>query len=273
MSPGTTPPLLSVKALAFDVFGTVVNWRASVVEELTLRAHRKLHSAHPAAADVKSRLESLTVQDWGRFAQEWRDSYKAFTTSFDPDKDDWKTIDAHHRDSLVALLEAWDLEELFSQNEIESLSLVWHRLAPWPDAPGGLRSLGEKFTTATLSNGNISLLQDLCGFGNLSFGRLFSAETFHAYKPNPATYLGLASQLGMEPCEVAMVAAHLGDLKAASECGLRTIYVQRADEEAWGEEEERFQGAKKWVDLWVTEEQVGLVALARSMEELVEHID
>ncbi|KAM5352494.1 hypothetical protein ACJ41O_005216 [Fusarium nematophilum] len=266
MSPGTVSPLTKVKALTFDVFGTVVDWRSSVTEELTLRAFRKLSSNIPQ--DLKARLEGLTEDDWGRFAQEWRSSYGKFTQSFDAEKDQWKTIDQHHHDSLVDLLKSWSLEGLYTPSEVESLSLVWHRLTPWTDSSDGIQELGRTLKTSSLSNGNISLLRDLNDFGSLGFQFLLSAERFRAYKPSPSVYLGAARELGLEPHQVAMVAAHLGDLDAARSCGLRTVYVERPREEDWAEDDERYQRAKEWVDIWITEGEEGFVTLARQMKDL-----
>ncbi|KAK4068773.1 uncharacterized protein Triagg1_7133 [Trichoderma aggressivum f. europaeum] len=266
--PSKTSPLSNIKALLFDVFGTVVDWRSSVTDEISLRTFRKLSSRETLAPTLKARLEGLTQQDWDRFIQEWRDSYSAFTRSFNPDTDPWKSVDQHHHDSLVELLGKWDLDGLFSETEIESLSLVWHRLAPWPDSPDGLAALGRRYATGTLSNGNTSLLRDLVDFGGLSFQNIFSAETFKVYKPDPATYLGAVRALGLRPEEVALVATHLGDLDAARGCGLRTIYVERDREEAWGREEERYSEAKTWVDLWVTEGDKGLLGVAEKLGEL-----
>lgn len=269
--PSKISPLTNVKALLFDVFGTVVDWRSSVTDELSLRTFRKLSSS--SSEDVlspalRARLEGLTPADWDRFIQEWRNSYIAFVRAFNPETDAWKSIDEHHRDSLVELLAKWDLEGLFSETEIESLSLVWHRLVPWPDSADGLAQLSRRYTTGTLSNGNTSLLRDLRDFGGLAFHEIFSAETFKAYKPNPATYLGAVSALGLQPEEVALVATHLGDLHGARACGLRTIYVEREREEAWGREEERYAEARAWVDLWVTEEERGLVTVAEKLAAL-----
>lgn len=266
--PSKTSPLTNVKALLFDIFGTVVDWRSSVTDEISLRTFRKLSSQGILSPALKLRLEGLTQPDWDRFVQEWHDSYSAFTRSFNPETDAWKSIDQHHHDSLVELLGKWDLEGLFTASEIESLSLVWHRLAPWPDSADGLADLGRRYTTGTLSNGNTSLLRDLGDFGGLSFDEIFSAETFKAYKPNPATYLGAVRALGLQPGEVALVAAHLGDLHAARGYGLRTIYVERDAEEAWGREEARYTEAKAWVDLWVTEEEKGLLTVAEKLREL-----
>lgn len=265
MAPTKVSPLAEVKALAFDVFGTVVDWRSSVTEELYLRAFRKLSS--DLSSDLRARLTPLTEADWARFAQLWRDTYARFTRSFDPVKDKWKTVDEHHRDSLRDLLAEWSLAGLYSEAEIESLSLVWHRLKPWPDAPEGLAQLGTKFTLSTLSNGNSNLLRDLNDFGGLGFDHLLCAETFRVYKPDPATYLGAARELGIEPHQLAMVATHLKDLVAARECGLRTVYVERLAEEEWDEGEDRYKDAKQLVDLWVSIDEGGFLTVARKMAE------
>lgn len=213
---------------------------------------------------------------WAAFTQQWHDSYSAFTRSFEPGRTPWKDVDAHHRDSLAALLAAHGLAGAYDGGELQHLSRVWHRLRPWADAREGLRRLngGERgLVTATLSNGNRALLRDLNdgpqageGEGGLGFQRLLSAEDFGAYKPHPSTYLGAAAALGgLEPRQVAMVAAHLGDLAAARACGLRTIYVERPREEAWGPEEARYKEAREWVDLWVGEGEGGFVEVARRL--------
>lgn len=266
--PSAVSPLTNVKGLLFDIFGTTVDWRASVTDEISLRVFRKLGSENVLPSALKTRLEGLTQADWDRFTQEWHNAYTAFTRSFNPETDTWKSIDQHQYESLVELVKKWDLDGLFTETELESLSLVWHRLSPWPDSPDGLVELSRKYTTGTLSNGNTSLLRDLNDFGGLTFHQVFSAETFKAYKPNPATYLGAVQALGLQPEEVALVAAHLGDLHAAKGCGLRTIYVERSKEEAWGPEEERYKEARGWADLWVTEEEDGFLTVAKKLAQL-----
>ncbi|ORY68737.1 haloacid dehalogenase [Pseudomassariella vexata] len=243
-SPQIPPALRNVKVLLFDTFGTVVDWRKN----------------------VKSRLQSLTADDWSRFAQEWRNSYGVFTRSFDPEVSEWKDIDTHHHESLIGLLHKWNLAGTFTDGEVKSLSLVWHRLTPWHDSVQGLEMLGRRFVTSTLSNGNQSLLQDLNEHGQLGFQRLISSADFKAYKPKPAVYLGAAGVLGLKPEECAMVAAHLEDLKAARDCGLKTIYVERPLEEAWPKGEQLYSESRSWVDLWVTEKEDGFVELARRLD-------
>ncbi|PFH61455.1 hypothetical protein XA68_17359 [Ophiocordyceps unilateralis] len=281
MSPGLTatsptntssdPPLAHIRALTFDVFGTVVDWRTSVVEELILRAHRKL--ASNLSADISDRLATVTSSEtsgWNAFAQAWRDSYMAFVRSFNPDRDSWTSVDEHHRRSLAALLRDWGLDGLYTSAELDSLSLVWHRLLPWPDSAPGLAAVaaGGRVVTAALSNGNRELLRDLDDFGALDFGTLLSADMFGAYKPDPAVYLGAVHELGLEPSQVAMVAAHLADLKAAHACGLRTIYIQRPQEEAWDEDSDEYRQAEEWIDLWIAKQDDGLLTLASRLQEI-----
>ncbi|KAH7325967.1 HAD-like domain-containing protein [Stachybotrys elegans] len=261
MSPGTLSPLSNVKALAFDVFGTVVDWRSSVVEELVVRAFRKLSTNLPE--HLRSRLATISEEDWEKFAQQWRDTYSSFCKNFNPEVDAWRTVDEHHHDSLVNLLNEWGLEGLYTPTEVKSLSLVWHRLSPWPDSPDGLQQLSARMVTTTLSNGNLALLRDLRDYSSLRFRRLLSAEMFGAYKPSQAVYGGAVSELGLEPHEVAMVAAHLKDLKAARGCGLRTIYVERKQEEEWSPDDDNYKEAREWVDLWISEGEDGFVELAR----------
>lgn len=269
MSPGTISPLSAVKALTFDVFGTVVDWRSSVTEELSLRAHRKQSSNLPDA--LKARLERLNEDDWGRFAQAWRDTYVHFVKTWNADGDAWKTVDEHHRESLAELLETWGLGGLYTDTEMDSLSLVWHRLTPWDDSVDGLVKVREsgKVKLATLSNGNTALIRDLNDFGSLGFQELFCAETFGKYKPHPDTYHGAARKLGLEPEQVAMVACHMGDLHAAKACGLRTIYIERPREEAWDKNGVEFKGARDWVDLWIGEDEDGLVTMSGKLLDIL----
>lgn len=257
-----TPP----KALTFDVFGTVVNWRKTVTERLIHSAADKTSSSSRSAdlaPETRLRLSQLGDEDWARFAQEWRNSYKKFTGGFVPGKSEWRDIDTHHRLSLLELLKEWGLEGLYTAAEIEDLSRVWHFLEPWSDASAGLHQLGTKFVTSTLSNGNPSLLQDLQKHGDLGFHKLQSSADFKAYKRHPSVYLGAAGVLGLQPNEVAMVAAHLNDLEAARSCGFRTIYVERPREEDWKPASAEYENAKTWVDMWVTEDEDGFLEVAR----------
>jgi 2-haloacid dehalogenase len=257
-----TPP----KGLTFDVFGTVVDWRKTVTSTLIHSALDKTSSSSRSAnlpPAVRKRLSQLTDEDWGRFAQEWRNTYKKFVSSFVPGETEWRDIDTHHHLSLVDLLEKWGLAGLYSKEEVKDLSLIWHYLDPWTDSSPGLQKLGTKFITSTLSNGNQSLLKDLDEHGKLGFRRLQSSADFKAYKPHPSVYNGAAKELGLQPGEVAMVAAHLNDLKAARGCGFRTIYVERRQEEDWSPEQSQYKEAKTWVDMWITEGEDGFLEVAR----------
>ncbi|KAK1543105.1 haloacid dehalogenase [Colletotrichum paranaense] len=267
--------LRDLKALAFDVFGTVVDWRSSVVDELTSRAEAKLASSSSTSTstnddkDTKEKLGKLATTNWPTFAQEWRTSYMRFVRGYVPGQTPWKDIDAHHHDSLVELLGTWGLEGVYYPEEIRELSLVWHRLRPWADSVEGLRRLGGKYVTSTLSNGNRTLLGDLDAFGGLGFRKILSAEDFRAYKPHAAVYDGAVEALvgggsgGGKAREVAMVAAHLGDLMAARGRGMRTVYVERPEEEDWEVGSERYEDAKGWVDIWVKEGEGGFEEVAR----------
>jgi len=228
-------------------------------------AARTSSSSRSAALspELRSRLSKLTDEDWAQFAQEWRNSYKKFVRDFVPGETEWRDIDTHHRISLSELLKKWDLDGLYTEEQIGQLSLIWHYLDPWTDSSSGLQKLGTKFITSTLSNGNQSLLHDLDKHGNLGFKKLQSSADFKAYKPHPSVYKGAAEAMGLPPDEVAMVAAHLGDLKAARSCGFRTIYVERKQEEDWKPEQEQYKDAKTFVDMWVTEGEDGFLEVAR----------
>lgn len=290
MSPQGPEALKGIKALTFDVFGTVVDWRTSVEAELKAALAAKLQppsSSDPKASPQQQRAASLDPDDWAAtFAQEWRDAYKTFTRAYRAGAAPWKDIDAHHRDSLDAQLTRWGLGDggLFTPAEVDELSRAWHRLRPWPDAAEGLRALNALgLGTGTLSNGTRALLRDLCEFGEggLAFQRVISAEDFRAYKPDPRTYRGAVAVMlgggggdddvavaGREG-EVAMVAAHLDDLAAARAVGMRTIYVERWREEDWGEEDERRREAREWVDLWVGVDEGGFLEVARRLGALM----
>ncbi|KAB2568911.1 HAD-superfamily hydrolase subfamily IA variant 2 [Lasiodiplodia theobromae] len=282
-----------IRALLFDVFGTCVDWRSTVTTALYDQARTTLNDPTASlATTVRLRATDLTWDDWARFAQEWRNEYKTFVRGAakaleEAEKlagggeaqpaEKFKSVDQHHLDSLQQLLARWQLDGLWTPAQVQRLSLVWHRLAPWPDSPAGIEALNEKKThaggtssskeesrlaTATLSNGNTALLRDLTAHARLPFAHIFSAEDFAAYKPHPKTYLGAARRLGLRPEECALVAAHLGDLKAAAACGLGTVYVERPAEEDWGEEEVRREREAGWVGLWIGEGEGGFARVA-----------
>lgn len=208
----------------------------------------------------------MTKYEWGQFAQQWRNTYKKFTRSLAHNSAlKWKTVDEHHLDSLRDLLVEWELDGLWTDEEIRTMSSIWHRLDGWEDSERGIKELNKLCWTCTLSNGNLSLLNDLKVHAKLEFTHVFSAEEFGSYKPNPAVYLGAVEKLGLAPNDCAMVAAHLADLKAAKGCGLQTIYVERPREEDF--DAERIEAAKNdgWVDVWVTLEEDGFVAVGEKL--------
>ena len=156
----TNPP----KALLTDVFGTVVDWRTTVTNYLSTAASTTLND--PARSlSSETRAAAATVS-WPAFAQAWRVSYYHFVQSFNPDTMPFKSIDQHHCEALIKLLQEHTLAGLWSDEEIQRISMIWHFLDPWPDSSTGLTLLNTKFQTATLSNGNRSLLSDLAQHGN-----------------------------------------------------------------------------------------------------------
>ena len=209
----TMSELDGVKALLFDVFGTVVDWRASVIAELVALGRTKGISA-----------------DWSRFADEWRrEGYRDAIAAIRRGEQPWADADTLHRRKLDDLLVRHGVAEL-TEPEVVDLNRAWHRLDPWPDSVGGLVRLKSKYVISPLSNGNFSLLVDMAKRAGLPWDCVLSADLLGAYKPDPATYLGAAKLLGLAPGEVMMVAAHGADLKAAAALGLRTAFVARPDE-------------------------------------------
>jgi 2-haloacid dehalogenase len=204
----TATPLF-VRALVFDVFGTVVDWRSAIV-----RDGRALTAAK--GVDV----------DWEAFADAWRAGYQPAMQRVRGGEVGWTTIDRLHREILDALLPRFGLERL-DERERDALNRVWHRLDPWPDVIAGLARLKRRYTIATLSNGNVSLLVDMAKRAGLPWDTVLSAELFGHYKPDREVYLGAARVLDVAPGELLMVAAHPSDLAAAARAGLRTAYVPR----------------------------------------------
>lgn len=204
--------LSQVKALTFDVFGTVVDWRSTIIRE----------------GEVLGRGKGLQV-DWAAFATAWRAGYGPSMQRVRTGDLPWTKIDELHRMILDELLVKFNISGL-SEAEIDHLNRVWHRLEPWPDAVGGLTRLKEKYVIATLSNGNVALLTNMAKYSGLPWDCILSAELAHHYKPDPEAYLTAADLLGLEPPEVMMVAAHNGDLLAAQKVGFRTAFVARPTE-------------------------------------------
>jgi len=193
------------KVLAFDVFGTVVDWYGSLVREVS---------------DMR-----LPV-DPGQFAIAWRAGYRPAMARVRSGELGWTKIDDLHRLILDEILVKFGLDDMDEATR-RHLNLAWHRLDPWPDAVEGLRRLKSKFTICTLSNGNLGLLADMAKRAGLPWDLILSAEVFRHYKPDPEAYLGVCEVFDIEPAQMMLVAAHQDDLAAARACGCRAAYVER----------------------------------------------
>lgn len=206
-----------VQALLFDVFGTVVDWRGSLIRELT---------AFGNARGLK--------HDWAKFADEWRGLYQPGMEEVRSGRRQWTILDVLHRESLLVLLDKYDMKGL-AAHEIYHLVTIWHRLDPWPDAVGGLTRLKTRYIIGTLSNGNIGMMARMAKRGRLPWDVILGAEPARAYKPLPEAYRRNAEMLNLQPHEVMLVAAHNSDLAAAAKVGLRTAFVVRPDEHGPGQ--------------------------------------
>ncbi len=198
-----------VKALTFDVFGTVVDWRGSIIRE----------------GEGLGKEKGLAV-DWAAFADSWRGEYRPSMDKVRRGELPWTKLDDLHRMSLERLLERFGIRGL-SEEEKDHLNRAWHRLEPWPDAVPGLTRLKSRFIIATLSNGNVALLTNMAKHAGLPWDCILSAELARHYKPDPEAYLGAADLLDLAPDEVMMVAAHQDDLRAARAVGFKTAFVPR----------------------------------------------
>lgn len=199
------PLTASIQVLAFDIFGTVVDWHGSIQRELAVLA--------PGV-------------DGDAFARAWRAGYQPAMARVMSGELVWTLIDDLHRMILDDILPHFGLAHL-DEAQRRHLNRVWHRLDAWPDSVEGLTRLKRRFTITTLSNGNIGLLTDMAKRAGLPWDCILSAEVFRAYKPDPATYLGVARVFDLQPEQVMLVAAHHDDLAGARACGLRTAYIER----------------------------------------------
>ena len=193
------------QVLAFDIFGTVVDWHGSIAREVDAMA--------------------LGVSG-DEFALAWRAGYQPAMQRVRSGELGWTLIDDLHRIILDDLLQRFRIDRLDEARK-KHLNRVWHRLDPWPDTVAGLTRLKSRFMICTLSNGNLGLLADMAKRAGLPWDCILSAEVFRAYKPDPATYLGVARVFDVAPQEVMLVAAHHEDLAGARACGLRTAYIER----------------------------------------------
>lgn len=206
-------PSIGIKALLFDVFGTVVDWRSSLI------------------ADFNGWAQAQgAVGDWTALVDAWRSAY--FPSMDEVRKHPERgyiNLDRLHRQSLERLVAEQGIRDL-SESDLDYLNKGWHRLRPWADSVAGLMRLKAKFVISPLSNGNVALLLNMAKHAGLPWDTILSAEIFKHYKPDPETYLGAAKLLGLEPGEVMLVAAHNADLQGAQACGLATCFVPRPTE-------------------------------------------
>ncbi|MGH7123104.1 MAG: haloacid dehalogenase type II [Stellaceae bacterium] len=201
-----------VVALVFDVFGTVVDWRSSIIRELEAFG-----------------LERRIAADWTALADAWRAGYQPSMERVRKGEIGWTVIDDLHRETLEELLPKFGVSGL-SEAEKDHLNTAWHRLSPWPDAIAGLTRLKRRYIIGTLSNGNVALLLNMAKHAALPWDMIFSAELARHYKPAPESYRSVPALLRIEPSKVMLVAAHNNDLVAAAREGLRTGFVARPAE-------------------------------------------
>jgi 2-haloacid dehalogenase len=205
-------PAARPKAIVFDTFGSVVDWRSSLIADIAdYGAGKGIHA------------------DWAALVDAWRAAYHPSMDRVRRGEQPWTTLDALHRASLDRLLESFDIKGFTEEDRIH-INLGWHRLHPWPDSVPGLRRLKSGFIIGPLSNGNVSLLLNMAKFAAIPWDMIFGSDLFGHFKPDPETYLGVARMLDLRPEQVMMAAAHNGDLGAARGCGLLTAFFPRPAE-------------------------------------------
>jgi 2-haloacid dehalogenase len=205
-------PFLGVEALFFDVFGTLVDWRSSVARE-----------AQRILGDLGYTLP------WPAFADAWRGEYQPGMEEVRAGRIPFSKLDVLHRRNLERLLPRFGLQNL-SDEVLDDLTRIWHRLDAWPEVPAALKRLKRQYKIAPVSNGNISLMVDLARRNDFPWDAILGAEVAGDYKPKPRVYLAACEALDLAPAQCMMIAAHSSDLAAASACGLRAGHVARPDE-------------------------------------------
>jgi len=229
-----------IKALLFDVFGTLVDWRGGVARE------------------ARAILSPLGIQaDWPAFADAWRDQYQPSMEEVRAGRLPFSKLDVLHRRNLDIVLRDFGMDRV-DETARASLNLAWHRLDAWPDVAPGLARLHEKFLLAPCSNGHIAIMANLARRNRFPWDAILGAEMARDYKPKPVVYLASAAAFDCAPEEAMMVAAHSYDLASAAACGLRTAFVARPDERGPGLGEAQPKGP---VDVSV-----------RSLVELAQHL-
>jgi 2-haloacid dehalogenase len=205
-------PMNNVKALFFDVFGTLVDWRTGIARE----AHSILQPLGYAI-------------DWIAFADAWRDQYQPAMDEVRTGHIPYAKLDVVHRRMLQKIAPLFGLEKL-GETDLNRLTLAWHRLDAWEDVPAGLARLRKRFRIAPVSNGNIALMSDLARRNDLRWDAILGAELARDFKPKAAVYLSAADAFNLQPSECMMCAAHSGDLQAAADNRLRTAFIARPHE-------------------------------------------
>jgi len=206
------PPGPSVQALFFDVFGTLMDWRTSVARQ-----------SERVLGHLGYKL------DWIAFADAWRGEYQPGMEEVRAGRIPFSKLDVLHRHNLERILPRFGLQDL-SDEVLDDLNLVWHRLDAWPDVPAALARLKRKFKVAPCSNGNIALMVDLARHNNMVWDAILGSEVAGDYKPKPRVYLAACEALNLPPEQCMMCAAHSRDLAAAAKCGLRTGHIARVNE-------------------------------------------
>jgi 2-haloacid dehalogenase len=216
-----------VKAILFDTFGSVVDWRGSLIRDLT---------AYGAGRGITA--------DWATLVDDWRAAYAPSMNRVRTGELPWTRLDALHRASLDRLVAEHRIEGL-AEPDLAHINLGWHRLDPWPDSVAGLTRLRRTYIIGPLSNGSVPLLVNMARRAGIPWDMVCSTELFRHYKPDPETYLGAAELLGLQPGEVMMAAAHNNDLAAARQCGLKTAFWPRPTE--YGPRQVRdFEATSDW---------------------------
>ena len=211
LGPEIIMKIKNVKAILFDVFGTVVDWRGSITR---------------MGEDI-AKIKGIKNIDWPAFANAWRAGYKPGMAKVQSGEQPWTSIDTIHRTRLDHILVDFGIAEFFTEEEKSKLNKFWHYLDPWPDSIPGLIKLKQFYLIGPLSNGSLTLLSSMAKRANIPWDFIFSSDIFKAYKPDSQVYLGAINFLGLQPEEVMMAAAHNEDLEAARFHGMATAYVNR----------------------------------------------